>query len=435
MESNQTVHKTYRVEKIYSPKQIKHNFNICIFNGSIYLFASSLVDPTLVLVTFLSNFTQSALLLGLVVPITQAGWSLPQLWISGSIQNQPLKIRLYRKTAIIRIISWGILAATINLVENPQLLLILFFISFSISSLASGLGGLPFMEIVSKTIPTNRRGELFAWRLGIGGLLSIAGGFIVQWILGPKSPFQQMHSYGILAIAYFILASISILFIFFIEEKKDELVQPHRSVNHQLNEGISLFRNNLNFRKFISFQTMMIFSGVAVPFFAIFVQQQLDGDKSWIGIYLIINAVTNLAANLLFGRISRRISNKLILRIASISGLTMSIWVFTLALLAKPLHLSPIAASWALAPAFIFSAIRLTGVTVAGNPILLSITPPQSRSLMLGFTQTLLGIVLLISGFSGLIIDWFGFMGLFILTLIASSLALIYVKEIQEGNQ
>ena len=435
MESNQTLNNTYLVEKKYTPKQIKHNFNICIFNGAIYLFASSLIDPTLVLVTFLSNFTQSALLLGLVVPITQAGWSLPQLWISGSIQNQPLKIRLYRKTAIIRIISWGILAATINLVDNPQLLLILFFISFSISSLASGLGGLPFMEIISKTIPANRRGELFAWRLGIGGLLSIAGGVIVQWILSPKSPFQQMHSYGILVIAYFILASISIIFIFFIEEKKDELVQPRRSVNHQLKEGISLFRNNLNFRKFISYQTMMIFSGVAVPFFAIFVQQQLNGDKSWIGIYLIINAITNLAANLLFGRISRRISNKLILRFASISGLTMSIWVFTLALLAKPLYLSPLAASWALAPAFVFSAIRQTGVTVAGNPILLSITPPQSRSLMLGFTQTLLGIVLLISGFSGLIIDWFGFMGLFILTLIASLLALIYVKEIQEGNQ
>jgi MFS family permease len=435
METNLIEKNPCRVEKIYSEKQIQHNFNLSILNGSIYLFASSLVDPTLVLVTFLSNFTQSALLLGLIVPITQAGWSLPQLWISGSIQNQPLKVKIYRQTAVIRILSWGILATTINLVENPQLLLILFFISFSISSLASGLGGLPFLEIISKTIPTRRRGELFAWRLGIGGLLSIAGGFIVQWILGAKSPFSQMQSYGILAAAYFVLASIAIFFIFFIQEKKDEFVQPRRSGNQQLREGISLLRKNHNFRKFISYQTMMIISGVAVPFFAIFVQQQLGGEKSWIGIYLIIIAITNLTSNLIFGRISRRISNKLILRIATIAGLMMSLWVLMLALLEKPLHLSPTTASIALAPAFILSAIRLTGVTVAGNPILLSFTPPQTRSLMLGFTQTLLGIVLLISGFSGLIINWVGFVGLLIVTVIASLMALYFVKEIQEGNQ
>ena len=418
-----------------SYKRIQRNFNLTVLNGSVYLFASSLVDPTLVLVAFLSNFTQSALLLGLVVPITQAGWSLPQLWISGSIQHQPLKIKTYRKTAIIRIIAWILLALTINLVKNPQLLLILFFVSFSASSLASGLGGLPFLEIISKTIPPRRRGELFAWRLGIGGILGIVGGLIVRWMLSPDSPFQAMQSYGILAIAFAVLASMAVLFIFFIDEEKDEIVLPRRSLNHQLREGLTHIRNDNNFRKFVVYQSMMILSGVAIPFFAIFVQQQLGGEKSWIGIYLVIITITNLLSNILFGRISRKISNHLILRIASISGLCMSLWVLTLALLAKPFSLTATIASLALIPAFVFSSIRQTGISIAANSILLSITPPQSRSLVLGFTQTLLGVVLLISGFSGLIINWVGFLGLMVVTLLTSAVALYLVKDIHEGNQ
>ena len=180
---------------------------------------------------------------------------------------------------------------------------------------------------------------------------------------------------------------------------------------------------------------MMILSGVAIPFFAIFVQQQLGGDKSWIGIYLVVIAITNLLSNILFGRISRKISNHLILRIASISGLSMSLWVLALALLAKPFSFTATAASLALIPAFIFSSVRQNGIAIAANSILLSITPPQIRSLMLGFTQTLLGVVLVISGFSGLIINWVGFVGLMIVTLLTSSVALYLVKDIHEGTQ
>ena len=113
----------------------------------------------------------------------------------------------------------------------------------------------------------------------------------------------------------------------------------------------------------------------------------------------------------------------------------MSLWVLTLAVLAKPLSLTATVASLALIPAFIFSSIRQTGISIAANSILLSITPPQSRSLVLGFTQTLLGVVLLISGFSGLIINWVGFLGLMVVTLLTSFVALYLVKDIHEGNQ
>lgn len=270
----------YRVEEHYTPHQIRRNFRLGIVNGVIYLFAASLFDPTLVLVAFLSHLTDSALLLGLVVPILQAGWSLPQLWISGYVQHQPLKIKIYRRATWIRIIAWGVLAAAMNLIRDSQVLLIVFFVAFIISSLASGLGGLPFMELVSKTVPPRRRGEMFAWRFALGGLLSVAGSFIVRWILSPDNRLTFPENYGILSILFLIFASIALLFYNRVEEKPDLEVVPRRTIGAQVRAGFLIFKEELNYRHFVFYQISMILSGVAVPFFAVFMQRQYGGGYS-----------------------------------------------------------------------------------------------------------------------------------------------------------
>jgi MFS family permease len=425
----------YRVEDHYTPRQIKFNYQMGVINGVLYIFGASLLDPTLVLVAFLSNFTQSSLILGMVVPILQAGWSLPQLWVSGIVQNQPKKIKLYRLATYVRIAAWTILALTMNLVREPTLLLVLFFITFTISSLASGLAGLPFMELVSKTVPARRRGEMFAWRLGLGGILGVAGGFFVRWILSPQSPFPYPNGYGILAIGNVIFASIGLLFYNQVQEVADSHVLPRQPVTAQLKDGLAIFDKNRNFRNFLLFQVLMIFSGVAVPFFAVYVQQHLGGDKSWVGIYLIITAISNLLANLLFGRISRRISNQVVLRWATLSGFMMSLWVLALLWFAGPLQISPEWASLLLAPAFIFNSFRQTGISVSGNSTLLSISPPNSRAVMVGFSQTLIGITLIITGFSGGLVDWLGLPWLVLMTAAINLPAFWLVRKIHEGNQ
>ncbi len=296
----------YHVEEHYTPLQIRRNFRLGVINGVLYLFAASLFDPTLVLVAFLSHLTDSALLLGLVVPIVQAGWSLPQLWISGYVQHQPLKIKIYRRATWIRIVAWGVLAAAMNLIRDSQVLLIVFFVTFIVSSLASGLGGLPFMEVVSKTVSPRRRGEMFAWRFALGGLLSVAGSFFVRWILSPDNPLTFPENYGILSILFLIFASVALLFYNGVEEKPDLEVLPRRTVGAQVRAGFLIFKEELNYRHFVFYQISMIVSGVAVPFFAVFMQRQFGGSTAWVGVYLIVTMISNLVVNILYGRVSKK---------------------------------------------------------------------------------------------------------------------------------
>ncbi|MAT41686.1 MAG: hypothetical protein CL609_05040 [Anaerolineaceae bacterium] len=434
--STTTAHPShYQVEDHYTPLQMKRNFQLGVMNGVLYLFAASLFDPTLVLVAFLSHLTDSAMLLGLVVPIIQAGWSLPQLWISGYVQHQPMKIKIYRQATWIRIISWGILAAAVNLIRDSQALLVVFFATFIISSLASGLGGLPFMEVVSKTVPPRRRGEMFAWRFALGGLLSVAGSFFVRWILNPNNPLKFPKNYGVLSILFFVFASVALLVYNRVEEKPDPEVLPQRKIGAQVRAGLRIFNEEKNFRLFVFYQISMIVSSVAVPFFAVFIQREFAGNTSFVGVYLITTMISNLVVNILYGQVSKKMSNQMVLKIATLCGLLMTIWVLLIVLLGHPLGLSPMIISFSLIPAFILNSLRQSGIGVSANSLLLSITPPVSRAVMLGFTQTLLGVVLILTGFAGIVVDVWGFAVLLLITLIANLFGLFLVRSIKEGKE
>jgi MFS family permease len=147
-----------------------------------------------------------------------------------------------------------------------------------------------------------------------------------------------------------------------------------------------------------------------------------------VGVYLAVTAVTNLGANLFFGRLSRRIDNRAVLGFAILAGLVMSASVLALALLAKPLHISPGLASAWLLPVFFLSAVRGTGAGIANNSLLLDVAPLDGRSVCLGFSNTFQGLVLLSTGLSGVIMGWVGFKALVTITLLAHLLALLAVR-------
>jgi MFS family permease len=182
-------------------------------------------------------------------------------------------------------------------------------------------------------------------------------------------------------------------------------------------------------------QSSLLLGGAATPFFAIFVQQKLGGPKEMVALYLGITTLFNLLSNILFGRISFRHGNRRVMFFASITGIAMSVIVLALALLAEPLHLSPLAASYALVPVFALVGIRGTAIGVSGNSLLLEIAPPEDRSLYVGFTQSFLGIILLSTSLSGVLVALLGFQTVVGVTLLAHGLAFYAAWKIEKARR
>lgn len=417
-----------------NPREVRRNFRLAVANGVLFILADSLTDPTLVLVAFLSILTRSPFLLGLIVPIQSAAWALPQIFVSGRLQSWPVKLELYRRMSLVRIAAWLMLALTINFVRDPHWAVLAFFVAFAIASLASGVAGLPFLEVISKTIPPQRRGEVFAWRLGLGGLLGIGGSFLVRWMVGENAPLPFPSNYGLLAILFFLLASISLVVYNQIREMPDSQPAPRRTTREQFHAALAELRENANYRRLLAGQSLYTLAASATPFFAVYVQEHLGGSKDWVGVYLGVTMGTNLLANLLFGWLSRRMGNQRVLVVALSAGGLMSLAVLVLVCLAGPLGISPLGASLWLAPVFLFSAMRNTGVSISSTSLVMNIAPDAKRSLLIGFNQTFLGVVMLLNGASGLVVGWLGLPFLVGFTLVCHIGALLLTLGVREKH-
>ncbi len=410
----------------------RRNFQLGVANGLLFTLAETLMDPTLVLVAFIGHLTHSPLWLGLVTPLRDGAWFLPQLWVSGYLQSQPLKLRLYQWMAVARVFAWGGLALAAFFVRDPRWLLVAFFGLYGLYALAAGFGGLSFLEIVGKTVPPQRRAVYFAWRLTLGGLAGIGASVFVRWMLDTDGPLAFPYNFATLFALGWVFAMIGLLLFCIIREPRDQTLLPRASLPAQVRRATRCLRADPNYRHFLSLRGALMIAGAATPFFAVYVQQRLGGPPGMVGVYLGVYTTASLLANVLFGKYSARLGNRRTMVIATVAGLLMTGSVLALMLAAAPLGLSGRAASLWLLPVFALSGIRESGQGVSAQSLLLDIAPPSERTLYLGFANSLLGVVLLATGVSGVIVVRFGFPALVLAAGAASVFALISSLRLQD---
>ena len=413
--------------------QTRRNFLLGVLNGAFYILAEAIMEPNLVLATFVGYLTASPLWIGLIVPLRDGAWFLPQLWVSGFMQSEPRKMPLYRQMIVVRLIGWSALVASVFIIRDPTILLIAVFASFSLTAIASGISGLPFLEIVGKTVPPRQRGEYFAWRLASGGLAGLGGSVLVRWMLDEHSPYPFPINFAILFAISLGFAALG-LYAFAIIHEPDSLnVSPRASLSHQLRRAMQLVRSDHNYRRFIYLRSALIVGGAATPFFAIYVQQTFNGSVAMIAVYLAIYTVSNLFSNLMFTRFTSRLGNRRTMGIAALAGLVMTLAVLSLIMAASLWGVSGWIASLWLLPVFALSGLRESGTGVAGQSLLLDIAPVDDRAIYLGFTNSFIGIILLGTGISGVIVQVAGFPALLFLAILAHIFGLIAVNRMRDS--
>jgi hypothetical protein len=415
------------------PQHSAHNFRMGVLNGLWFTVADRLMDPTLVLAAFVSTLTPSPLWLGLLIPITDGGWYLPQFLLSGYLQSQPLKLKLYRQVAAVRVVLWCLLAVAPFVLRSPAALLPAFFIIYTLVCLASGLSGLSYMEIVGKTIPPRRRGVFFAWRLAAGGVAGLVGTLLVRYLVDEAGPLAFPYNFGVLFAGALVVGVLGLAAMARFSEPPDTFLLPPASPLRQVRRAREMVRTDLTYRRYLLVRVLLVVAGVAPPFYAVYVQQRLGGPLSMVGVYLAVYTTFNLLSHVVFGRLSPRLGNRLTLIIATWAGLAMTGGVLALAFLAGPLRLSGLAASWWLLPIFVLYGVRESGIGVASHSLLLDVAPPAERSLYVGFTNTMMGLVLLATSLSGVLVAALGYPALFAVTVAAHVLALWAGAQMREA--
>lgn len=415
---------------------LKRNFTLGLVNGGLFIFAEALMSIDTVLTWFVQQLGGSNFLIGLVGPMRDAGWFLPQLFVSHPLQRKPFKLPLYRRAAAVRVVAWLVwTVATFVLAAHYPALLLVFLVAYAVNSLASGFAGLPFMEVVAKTIPVTRRGAYFGGRMFVGGLLGLLASVLISLILSAQSSLPFPQNVGVLFALSWVAALIGLTAFGMVKEPPSDVLDDGATFTAHLQRAARLPRQNRNLRYLLIARVVILLSYVAGPFYSIYSIDVLHAPVSIIGLYLGVRTIMALLINPVWSRLSDRHGNKLVMQLATATGVLMIAWAAFAPIAARQLTVSASTIAYLFVPVFALMGIYETGIGIGAVNLTLEVAPAHDRAIYIGLTNTVLGIAYISTAVSGLIVDLFGYEGVFILgflLLLVASWALWRMRDPRE---
>ncbi|TSA87370.1 MFS transporter [Deinococcus detaillensis] len=387
------------------------NYRWGIVNGFLASTGDGFFNASVVLAGFAARLGASNAVIGLLPAIAQGGWMLPQILVAAKVRALPYKLPVYRSSASVRIGSYlAMVLITAFLWESPALCLSLFIATMSVNALASGVSGLPFLEVVSKTVPPQRRAAYFGLRNLGGGLLAFAAGLIVRWILGSglAFPYTYVLIFSLATVAY----TIAYTAFGKVQEPPDE-VQPVSDIRQELRAIPQLLRLDAHFRAFLSVRLILAFASMADPFYTVYALRELQVPSSMLGVFLM--TITGVAplSNLLWRSVAERKGSRRIIRYSAAAAFLAPLIALGLGWWFGPSHAGSEISSaaresqvgWLYLAVFVMSSVAAQGFNLGHTNHLLNISPPHSRSRYIGTLNTLVGLALFAPVLGGVIAD------------------------------
>jgi hypothetical protein len=414
-----------------APDHLRRNFGLGVVNGIAYNVYIALLGTEVVMAWFLSSLTDSNLLISLLIPIDLGSWYFLQLILSGYVQRQPRSLPLYQHMGVIRVAVLAVLALTAFTLDRPGVLLAIFFLAFTVNSIAAGVAALPFLNVVAKTIPPQRRGMYYGVRRFAGGLLGLLGGLLVKVILGPDFGLGFPRNYALLFSLGVMCTAVLVGSFSFVVEPA-EVVNPLRiGLAKQLRRAAHLPFHDHNYACFLGLRVAIVLAGFSLPFYAVFARRVLGAPEDMVGIYLIGSTLAGVLSNLLLGQVADRYGNRLVMRLAALTLVLPS----SMALLI--IHLPPIglAKDLLFVLVFVFQGLHITAYNIGGSNYLLDMAPSLERALYIGFAHGIVGAAIFASPLGGAIVDLLGFEPLFLFSLAFSLVAVVLSLLLDEPRR
>lgn len=395
----------------YQPLEASYrrSFLLGVLNGLFFNTAAALLSSSTVIPLFVSRLTDSKILIGLSGTLETMGWFMPQLLAAALTLHHASQLKIYHKAAYLRIASFFFLVLTVFLLplKNPSLCLILFFLLYSVFSIGAGMAGVSFVDIVGRSIPAQRRGSFFAMRMILGGALGILAGLAVNRFL---VLLDYPGNFGMIFLFAFIFIVGGLISFMVVNEPKLLTPRVKRTAMQNIKIAYAFFKSNRNYQSLFWVRTAVSSFLLGYPFYIIFAKQVLGYPTGSAGIFLAFEMGGFLLSNFLWGYLSDRINNRLVLLLSAVcAALTPLLAITTF---------------WTPLPVYVFGfSFFLLGAAESGLFVgfinyILEIAPDEHRPLYLGFLHSLVSLTFLLPALGGVILEISSYKFLFGLLLI-----------------
>ncbi len=383
--------------------------------------ADELASAKLILPWLLGSLGAPTLLIGLLVPIREAGVLLPQLAVAAVIRRRPRRKGVWIIGALLSAAALALMAlaaATLSGAAAGWIIVALLVVF----SLARGLCSVSAKDVLGKTVSKARRGNLMGLSAGIAGALTLALGLYLE--LFASTDTGPLVFAALLGGGALLFAAGALVFQL-IREQPGATEGGGNALETAL-ASIGLLRTDPGFRRFVLVRISLLSVALAPPFYVLLAQQHSTG-LGGLGLLIIASGLAGTISAPVWGRLSDRSARRVMAIAAALAGL---IGLLAWGLAATDATLLDSALAFPLL--FLLLGIAHAGVRLGRKVYLVDMAASETRAAMVAVSNSVIGVVMLAGGLIGLLGD----AALVILVLaIASMVAAGYALRLREVSE
>lgn len=409
--------------------------NFASFAGDwvFFVVGMAFVSYTSVIPSFINRLTDYAPLVGLVTAIAAGAWLLPQLFAANFVASRERKKPFVIALALIGRPMYLLVALAILLTggTNPSLLLVIFFVAETIFSATDGLSSVVFFDMLSRSIPPERRGRFYTTPQVIGGLLAMAAGFVVAQILGPRGPAFP-YNYALLFILCVASLFLSLVFFSSLKEPVQQAQGKREPWRAYMPRLIALLRQDEQFRLINVVRLLAGMGALALPFYVVYATDVLLMSAENVGLFVSAQVLGGIAASLAMGYLNERSGSKVVTQITIALGLCTPL----LALLIHYHFPQDRTVTYIYALVFVLIGANYTGYMQGFMNLVLEMSPPDQRAAYVGLYNTVGGSLIMVAPvLGGLLLQSTSHPILFAATAIGPAMSLVLSFRLVEPRR
>jgi MFS family permease len=281
-------------------KNFPFNFLVNVLDGGFFGMAFGFASFSTVLPLFVSNLTDSAVLIGLIPAIHVMGWQLPQIFTAHHVARQ----KRYKPMVMFFTIHERIPFLGLALVSwfipqiGPKIALALTFMFLVWQGLGGGLTATAWQSLIGKIIPKDRWGFFFGFQSAAANFLSGVGAVIAGVILENNEPTKGFTLCFMLAIGAFVLSYLAISFT---REEETDPVSQVTERNIFWADIRTIFKRDINFRWFVVARIFGQLGTVGFAFYTVYVVRFYGVNEVTAGILTGLLMISQMIFNPLMG--------------------------------------------------------------------------------------------------------------------------------------
>ncbi len=397
--------------------------------GAAFQAGSSAVDSATIVASLVYQLTGNVFAVGAASAILRLGWLLPQIVVGYFAQRAGRRMPFHIVGAFGRAICLALisvlLAAAAGL--SPAWTVGGFLVLWTLYAFVSGIVAVPYNDIVGRSIPSDARSRMLAFRFFGGGTLALGVAAIVHRLLATADQFTA-HAL-IFALASLLMVVSSLAFVSAGEPAvAPSSIVPTAGFGKFLKDGWVVLRTDPRFRLFLFTQWLGGATLMVLPFYVV-AAKGLGLRLEDVAILLGAQTAGSLASNAAWGRIGDRFGKLRLLEVVGVLRLVPPIGVLVILAVDGLEIVSGLAAFTVL---FVAIGALINGMTIGYLGYLMEISPNDRRPAYSAYFNVLVSPAALLPIAGAAVVDALSLEIVFAAAIVASAVQLWVLRKLEK---